>query len=352
MISGSEDLAMLLRECGAVAGAWHGRTAALHFGNVTAECLALAEGAAVVDLSGRTQIEIRGDDRVVFLHNMCTNDIRKLPDGGGCEAMLLSAKGHTLAHVFIFRGEDSIIVDTVPGQGPLLMAHLDRYIIREKVELVDRSDDWLELLVAGPASPALLASCLSQPIPDEMLAHAAARCGEHTVWVRRVPFTRAPASVLACGRDAAAAIWQRLRAAGATPCGLAAYDAMRIEAGLPEYARDISDKNLPQEVGRDRQAISFTKGCYIGQETVARIDALGHVNQTLVGLRFAPGELPPDGTLLTCAQQAVGRVTSAALAPHRGQAIGLGYVRLSHAAPRTMLAAGALGAEVSALPFQ
>ena len=115
-----------------------------------------------------------------------------------------------------------------------------------------------------------------------------------------------------------------LVAAGVAPCGQAAFDAARIEWGFPLVGHDISDANLPQEIARDKLAISFTKGCYLGQETVARIDALGHVNKTLVGLRFAGSTLPPAGSELLAGDQAVGQVTSSAYSPCASAAVGAG----------------------------
>ena len=111
------------------------------------------------------------------------------------------------------------------------------------------------------------------------------------------------------------------------PCGRVAFEPFRIECGWPEYGRDISPENLPQEVGRTDRSISFTKGCYLGQETVARIASRGHVNRTLAGLKFACSEVPPVTTELTAEGQSIGRVTSVAHSPRFGSAIALGYVR-------------------------
>jgi folate-binding protein YgfZ len=137
-----------------------------------------------------------------------------------------------------------------------------------------------------------------------------------------------------------------LRGAGAIECGPAAIDAFRIEAGMPLYGRDITIENLPQEVNRNAQAISFTKGCYLGQETVARIDALGHVNRLLVGVRIAGKQVPSDGAELTIDGKAVGHVTSAAFSPRLGKAVALAYVRTTSAKPGTRLQSAAGEAEV------
>jgi folate-binding protein YgfZ len=143
-------------------------------------------------------------------------------------------------------------------------------------------------------------------------------------------------------RGDAAAVMAALKSAGGDE-GLVEldpsdFDALRIEAGTPVFGKDITEKNLPQEFARDDRAISFVKGCYLGQETVARIDALGHVNQVLKGLSFEPGsEYPAPGTALEADGKRAGTITSAAPAPWRGHAVGLGMIRMNHATAGTIL---------------
>jgi folate-binding protein YgfZ len=137
--------------------------------------------------------------------------------------------------------------------------------------------------------------------------------------------------------DAVPAIAARLREAGAIECGRDALETCRIEAGMPLFGRDITDDNLPQEVNRNAQAISFTKGCYLGQETVARIDALGHVNKLLVRLQFLGQGVPSTGSELTLDGKTVGHVTSATFSPRIGKALALAYVRTASTEPGTRL---------------
>ena len=147
------------------------------------------------------------------------------------------------------------------------------------------------------------------------------------------------------------AAWPALVAAGARPCGHDAVEMARLEAGTPLFGQDITDKNLPQELARNAFAISFTKGCYLGQETVARIDALGHVNQTLCGLRFPAPHIPPPGTELTADGKVVAHVTSAAFSPRLGSPVALGFVRRGHDAPGTKLRSSLGEASVVELPL-
>ena len=133
--------------------------------------------------------------------------------------------------------------------------------------------------------------------------------------VKRVNFLEAPSYFLQTGLGKLQAVQAALVAAGAVTCGSQAVEMARLEAGMPLFGQDITDDNLPQEIGRDQKAISFTKGCYLGQETVARIDALGHVNRLLVGVRFGGSTIPGGGLQLRAGDKVIGHVTSAAWSP-------------------------------------
>jgi folate-binding protein YgfZ len=297
----------------------------------------LTQDCGLVDLSDRTQLELSGGDRQRLLHNLSTNDIQRLQPGQGCESFITSVQGKCLGHVFVFAGQQSLIVETSPAQADTLLSHFDRYLINDDVQLHNHGDDWGELLLAGPAALALLRSLTADWALDVQYAHQAIPLRETTVWARRVPMTAEPTFLLACLRDELSGVRQQLQAAGAAACGAAAFHALRIEHAFPWYSWDISDKNLPQEVGRDAVAISFQKGCYLGQETVARIDALGHVNRLLVALHCAQAEVPSPGDELTLDGQAVGTITSSAYSPRLQSGLALAYVRSQHADPGTTL---------------
>jgi folate-binding protein YgfZ len=298
-----------------------------HYGSPQEEYQALTQRAGLVDLGPWTQLELTGADRAALLHNLCTNDIRGLAGGHGCEAFLCSAQGRVLAHIWIYAGQQSHVVETVPLQGPKLLQHLDRYVFREQVVLHDRTAAWSELLLAGPQAAAVLQAAGADAAPSEPLAHAACRIGSLHAWVRCVEWLAVPGLAVVCPAESKPALAAVLYDAGAARCGMQAFDVARLEAGTPWYGCDITDRNLPQEVARDARAIHFRKGCYVGQETVARIDALGHVNQTLVGVRWTGGEIPAAGSELRSEGKVVGRVTSAAYSFRLGCPVGLAYVR-------------------------
>jgi folate-binding protein YgfZ len=295
---------------------------------------ALTDGAGLVDFSDRTRIEVLGDDRAGFLHNLSSNDVKALQPGQGCEAFFLDARGHIKGHVFFVCRPGSIVIETTGGQSGPLIAHLDRYLIREKVELVDRTDAWGELFLAGARS----ADVLGQVAPAAPLANAEIEIAGQAVTLIRVAMTAVEGYLLLCARRAQPAVGEALISAGARLCDRASFEPARIEGRFPLYGVDITDKTLPQEVARDELAISFRKGCYLGQETVARIDALGHVNKKLVGLRFAGAEVPAPGAELKAGEQVVGQVTSATFLPRFGGAVALAYMRRGHDAPGSKLA--------------
>ncbi len=310
---------------------------------------ALTQSVGFVPL-GRTQIELSGKDRGAFLHNLCTNEIKKLVVGSGCEAFITSVQGKTLGHVLVFAEPDSLILDTVGGQSETLLKHLDHYLVCENVVLADRTEDWFELLLSGPNAEPILSEQWHVALPTSRLAHVSINVDRRPIHIRRIDMTAGGGFLISVAQNDSDWLKLQLKEAGAIECATAAFEAARIEHGTPLFGHDISDKNLPQELARDDQAISFVKGCYLGQETVARIDALGHVNRLLVGIRFAGKRIPEVGAELRVGDQVVGEITSATYSPRLSAPLGLGFVRQAHARPATRLASMNGDAEIIALP--
>ena len=313
-----------------------------HFGDPAGEYHIARGAAALFDLNDRTQIEITGTDRATFLHNFCTNDIKRLRAGEGCEAFVTSVKGRVLAHIFVFAAPESLWIETVPGSGESLIAHLDRYLITEDVQLHDRTGAVGELFVSGPEAAGSL-DRLGMDVGElAPFGHAPVTSLPHPLFVRRVDLLAQPGFLLSAPRVHLADLWSRLTAAGLRPAGHAAFEPLRIEAALPQYGVDITDDQLAQEVARIRQAISFTKGCYLGQEPIARIDALGHVNRELRGLECESGPVPAAGTPVLAADTGaeIGQVTSAAFSDGRQAPVALGYLRRQYTKPGTAVRVG------------
>ena len=313
---------------------------AADFGDAPAEAASAREDLALFDVSDRNQIELTGADRAKFLHNFCTNNVLALKAGQGCEAFITNVKGRVLGHVFILSGDKSLWLETVADAEDTLLSHLDRYIITENVQLHGRSADYGELFVSGPNSAARLDHLGLSADSLRSCEHRTANYAGVALSLRRVDLLGQPGFLLSCPRPNLGDLWSRLVDAGIRPAGSSAFDALRIEAGTPLYGIDITDENLAQEVGRTKQAISFTKGCYLGQEPIARIDALGHVNRQLRSLRLEPGALPERGAVVVSMtdEKELGSVTSSARLSDERPAVALAYLRSAATAAGTKVA--------------
>lgn len=312
---------------------------------------ALARGVGFVLLTDRTIIEVSGTDRIQILQSFTTNDVKRLQPGQGCEAFVTSTQGKTLGHLWIFCEANRHVMDTTAGQAQVLIEHFNRYVITEDVTFTDKSGDFVDLLVAGSGAKRLLSDLTGASMPHEWLNHATVRIADRNATICQVDYA-GPTSYLVQAHQADCdAIASALARAGAIICDPNSIESARLEAGFPLFGLDITPENLPQEIARDAKAISFTKGCYLGQETVARIDAIGHVNRLLTGVKFASDEIPGPGTELIVAGQKVGEVTSAAWSPRLQSPLALALIRRIHAKPGTQLESPLGSAHVVALPL-
>lgn len=291
----------------------------------TPEYKALTQDCGLVPLVSWTSIQVQGEDRVSFVHNMCTNDIRRLDAGSCCEAFCTDVKGKVLAHVWVFVESDSINLLAVPGQADSILTHLDRYIIREDVQLQDRSAAHSWMVASGPKSRELLTSGLASDNGTPAPAGKFVTTPNEPVpcLIATVPWLWPECYLLRSARPVPTTLSQ---STAMLPPDSSAWNSVRIESAFPLFGTDFDSANLPQEVDRNDQAISFNKGCYLGQETVARLDALGHVNKKLRLVAFDAKEVPPVGTKLISAGQTVGRTTSMAWSPSFSQPIGIAMI--------------------------
>ena len=308
------------------------------FGDPDAEYRAARSGAALFDLVDWTQIDLAGRDRAKFLHNFCTNDIRALAVGTGCEAFITNVQGKVLAHVFVYAGQTALNLIAVPECAAPIIKHLSRYQISEDVAFSDLTRERCLILVAGPQAASVLEATgvpVTAAVRADKQQHEVAASPLETI-VMPSALLEVPGYLVACKTAEAAICRSQLVAAGAVPAGTTAFEALRIESGFPFYGIDMTDANLAQEVGRTVQAISFSKGCYLGQEPIARIDALGHVNQQLRGLRLEAGPLPPMGAVITTNEdepRKIGHVTSAAFSYGIQAPVALGYLKRHYDTP-------------------
>ena len=276
-------------------------------------------------------MELAGNDRAKFLHNFCTNEIRSLTPGHGCEALITSVQGKVLAHVFVYATATTLELIGAPGCAERIIEHLSRYQISEDVTFADRTDERGLLLVAGPqAAIALFNFGLgAQSLAEGQHCHCS--IGPFNIEVRRNDLLGLRGFLLSCPASQTADLVEALDATGAQCASSAVFDVLRIGSGVFRFTEiDITDANLAQEVNRTAQAISFSKGCYLGQEPIARIDAMGHVNQQLCGIRLQDGPVPPAGAEIVTTDadpRKIGHITSAALSLGTGLPVALGYLK-------------------------
>ncbi len=308
-------------------------------------CRAVLDDAGWVDRSDRSRLEIGGPDRAKFLHNLVTNDVKRLAEGSGIEAFVTSLQGKTLAYVTLLAGEGSILLRTDPGVSEGLLPHLRKYGVFDDVTIEDATTWTFEYHLAGPRAVAFL-EAQGVLIPAEgPLRHRVAELGKIAIRVVRESPTGRDGLTLIGPADGASAVRELLAAAGIGPVDPETFDALRIEAGTPVSGRDVTSGNLPQEVGRDARTINFVKGCYLGQETVARLDALGHVNRIFRGARVEGSVVPPIGSALSFEGKSVGSVTSSAFSPGWKAPVILAYVKVAQAVAGTRLTIAGEGVE-------
>lgn len=297
----------------------------------------------------RGVIAVRGPDAVRFVDGFTTAAVSRLAVGAGTEGFFLDARGWVLALGEILRTDDGLMIDVAGSLSSRLLGHLEHYHIRERLELSDESSAHATLVLTGPGAAPWLAQRLDVAPPQQVLGHVRGTLGGVPVAVVRIDWYggggfRLRSAAADGGRLAAWLQEERVPRADAETL-----DAARIEAGSPEPA-DIPEKTLPQELGRDARAIAFDKGCYLGQETVARLDALGHVNRRLVAVACDHRAERRGSVDVTADGQVVGRLTSLCRSAALGGVVGIGLVQLKAIDSGRPLAVEGAAAEVVPLP--
>lgn len=345
-------------------GEYRGATTAAVFSDPRTELAALRAGCGVYDLGFRAKIALAGKDRVRWLNGMVSNNIRDLAAGRGVYAFILNPQGHILGDLNAYNRGESLLVDTDRSQAEKILAIFRKYIIMDKVEVSDLSESLTALGVSGPKAREVLTACgfelpeLAAPQIGDLSLHDMKWRGVDCTLVRSnensYEIWLAPGEVKK--------LWDALLTAGATPVGAEALETRRILTGIPLYGVDIRERELPQETEQAR-ALSFTKGCYIGQEIVERIRARGNVHRMFAGFVVANGEPIAAGAKIVARDTAagnavavdkeVGEVTSVASLPGEpGRSVALGYIRREVGAPGREVTIGAAAAKVVKLPFE
>lgn len=303
-------------------------------------------GAGVLLRPDVHTLELTGPDRARFLNGMITNDVATLRAGGGMLAVKTSAKGKVEAVLVVRASEDALWIDVASSVAPKVLETLDRYIIADDCAIADVTSKREVISVLGPRGPAVVAAAGIGEVPAELAPYAYADLGE----VRVVRDGRAGVSALQLHVPAGTGEgW--LARLDAPRVSEASLDVLRVEGGVPVDGRDVGEDTLPMEA-RLEPGISSTKGCYIGQEVIARATIQGHVNHRLVGLRFEGEATPEEGLPVhTGDGKLLGELCSVVWSPTLGGLIALAYVRRTHEAPGTLVMVGDRPAVVSDLPF-
>ena len=288
--------------------------------SIQGEIDCLENEAGFVRLADHGVIELTGEDRQKFLHSFCTADIKQLSPGDQTEAFILNGKGKSLCFANVLATEDRLLlVFNLAATAPDVIAHLDMYLIREDVELSDRSNELSVWFVSG------------------------SQVGDRLSGMESSNLTVAPAEIagdgwLLLGADAGAeAIEASLLAKQIQACGVEALLVRRVQSVTPWNGIEVTVDNLPQELDRDEKSISFNKGCYLGQETVARLDALGRVNWVLRGFVCPEGMEPEVGSKLEAEGKAAARITSVAYSELDGRWLAIGFAKRGFEKPGTVV---------------
>jgi folate-binding protein YgfZ len=286
----------------------HG-TVAFHYGDPLREQRQLAGGAGLVDRSDRDVLAVPGADRLSWLHNLTSQHLEQLPDGAGSEALVLSPHGHVEHHLVLADVGGTTWIDVEPGTGEALHAFLEKMRFLLRVEPARVTDDWAVLSLVGPKVGDVLAGA-GLPVPAGPYEVGPLPRGG---FVRRMPALGdggADVADLVIPRSRLANVAEGLLAAGATPAGSQAYAALRVEARRPRLGVDSDHRTIPNEVQWLRTAVHLDKGCYRGQETVARVHNLGRPPRRLVLLHLdgVSEVLPGPGTAVLAGTREVGRV--------------------------------------------
>lgn len=310
---------------------------AWHYGDPLREQRMLATGAGVVDRSNRAVLAVPGDDRLGWLHSICSQHLSSLTDGDATEALVLSPHGHIEQHWQVTELDRTVWLDTEPGTAAEVLAYLRKMQFLKRVEPADVSAGWAVLSLVGPATPTVLTLA---GLPTPASAGRADRIAGGG-FVRRMAWPGRDATDLVVPRDRAPGVLSALVDAGAHRTGLWAYEALRVEARRPRLGLETDHRTIPHEVGWIGTAVHLDKGCYRGQETVARVQNLGRPPRRLVLLHLS-GEsdaLPAPGTAVEFDGRAVGFAGTAVHHFELG-AIALAVVKRSIPDDATLAVAG------------
>lgn len=349
-------LSKLHRSAATHMGVWFGCDLPDNFGDWQAEYRALRDNVGLLDKNYRAYLEFTGPDRARYLNAILTNDIKGLTENHGTVSLFLSPQGHIQAELETYALGDTLLCVSYAMIRDFLIPAMDKYIIMDDVTLTDRTGAFATLALEGPKAAGLTSAVSGVDLTgmDELESRDATIQGIPGRVSKRSPGGIAGAEILVA-RGKAADLWEILEEAvrreGGSPVGYQALNAVRLELGIPWFGYDFGEKQIPHEAGLQNSHISYTKGCYTGQEIVERVRSRGQVNRVRVSLKFDAQAAPPANTPLFADEKETGYVTRSGFSPALKGWIGMGYVRREKSAVGSRLAIPTGSVTVIATPI-
>ena len=329
-------------KAGAEMGVWFGCALPDNFGNWQAEYGWLRESVAVLDKNYRAYLKFNGPDRVRYLNAILTNDIKDLKENHGTVSLFLNPQGHIQAEIETHALTDKLFCVSYAMIRQRLIEGMEKYIIMDDVTLEDRTDEVGTLALEGPKAAAVVQELAGVNLRGlgELESQELSVSGIQCRMVRRTP-GKEPSAEFLLRREELEKLWAILLEAakrhGGGATGYMALNTVRLEAGIPWFSYDFGEKQIPHEAGLQESHISYTKGCYTGQEIVERVRSRGQVNRVRVSLKFDGAEQPASGTSLMADGKEAGFVTRTGFSPAVNAWIGMGYVRREKGGAGTIL---------------
>ncbi|HSN05568.1 MAG TPA: aminomethyltransferase family protein [Nitrospira sp.] len=332
-----------------------------HYGDWRAEYQAVRQAVGLADLSHRGKVRVTGDDRVKWLQSVISTDILPLQPGPGRYSSFLTHKGKMLTYFRVYLQTDAVMLEDVGEIGDATHAALRKFLLYgTKAKMENCAESWGLLLVSGPKAVQTVKTAFGVDCGDlKPVNFVTAQIGGHQALVMRTEETGEVDLEILLPADGVVSAWNGLMEAGAQfgikPVGSQAREALRMEAGIPKAGSELNEEIVPPEAHLEGKAFSLNKGCYPGQEVVARMDTYGNVRRHLVGLIVTGSVVPPKGAKLFSGDREVGWVSSATTSPHQNGVIAFGFPLRDFSAPNTALSIEIDGkkcdATVQALPF-